>query len=999
MIAIADDHIVYIVSNSTPFSTALKAAFNQKGITTCVVGMEEALEKSLGGGLDKPAGIVIVGDHDTPGTSTSAPTELFFNDSPRYEQSKTFLKNAFLLAHRNAAPLMQSMEAFQKKTAQKERSDQTSGEETDTFSETGTFSETDGDSLPFFVTLSFLGGSFGFDDASPITNPLQGALAGLAKTARIEWPGISCRAIDLPPDTSHAVAHADQIASLMLLSPEKQRNVEIGLKDDLCIFPRCVQRKLAESAPTDLFNSHQNQSENFETIGKVPLSSEDVVIVTGGARGVTAACAIALAEAFSPTIVLMGRSPMPEDLPHWMAPLTTEAEIKKGVLTHLFKDAPPPKPMELQALCNKLTAAHEIHQTLEQIQNSGAKVAYRSVDIRNFETVKASIEDIRKTYGPITAIVHGAGVLKDKLIGEKSEAQFMDVFETKVDGMRHLLQSTATDPLKWVLFFSSVAARSGNQGQVDYAMANEVLNKTAQYLSKINPLRNEDEITYTFSPSPFDVSKPKESTLPHDGNRCRYIAINWGPWEGGMVTPQLKRAFLERGIDLISLKDGANAFVSEIVEALDSPDKKEHDANGKKRSYPVEIVIGASLFQEEPSNKPVKALFKRKQLLAFSIGNPSEAFGERYKPFDNDREIARLPGPPYFFMDRITQTDAPQWEMKPAGWIEAEFDLPSDGWYFRAGKTDYVPFCILLEIALQPCGWLAAYAGSALKSDDRLHFRNLGGEAELIRPVHRNMGTLTMRSRMTSVSHAGGLIIQDFDMEVLSGKNPIYKGKTNFGFFTKASLSNQTGIRKSHLMGFDLLNASKKQPETACIKTSPPNPIRFKEDHPITPDDPSVEKKRNGMPSKALRMIDRVDQLIIDGGKYGKGYIEGSKTVDPDEWFFKAHFYQDPVCPGSLGVESFLQLMQFYALSVWQYNPEKYDMIMPQHTHKWIYRGQIVPTNNEIRIAAHIKSITPKNAEDDLNNAIITADGLLYVDGLCIYQMEDFQYQLITQCG
>ena len=181
------------------------------------------------------------------------------------------------------------------------------------------------------------------------------------------------------------------------------------------------------------------------------------------------------------------------------------------------------------------------------------------------------------------------------------------------------------------------------------------------------------------------------------------------------------------------------------------------------------------------------------------MGDPSRAFGTPYQKFDTDREIARLPGPPYFFMDRVLTADHTAWQMEPGGWVEAQLDLPEDGWYFRAARSDTLPFCILLEIALQPCGWLAAYAGSALHSEDRLYFRNLGGEARMISPVHRTMGTLTMRSRLTGVSKAGGLIIQNFDLEVLNNGTLLYQGHTNFGFFTKASLSNQSGIKHSPL--------------------------------------------------------------------------------------------------------------------------------------------------------------------------------------------------------
>ena len=206
-----------------------------------------------------------------------------------------------------------------------------------------------------------------------------------------------------------------------------------------------------------------------------------------------------------------------------------------------------------------------------------------------------------------------------------------------------------------------------------------------------------------------------------------------------------------------------------------------------------EALTDSSL-AEKFKNQP---LFDRENILAFAQGDPSQAFGEPYKVFDRDREIARLPRPPYFFMDRVIQTDHTPWEMQPGGWIEAEYDIPESEWYFKANHSQAMPFCILLEIALQPCGWLAAYAGSALHSEDRLHFRNLGGKAALISSPRPHSGTLTMRSRMTEVSKAGGMIIQDFDMEVLNNGEMIYQGTTNFGFFTTEALANQVGIRNS----------------------------------------------------------------------------------------------------------------------------------------------------------------------------------------------------------
>src|SRR5262249_8953820 len=124
-----------------------------------------------------------------------------------------------------------------------------------------------------------------------------------------------------------------------------------------------------------------------------------------------------------------------------------------------------------------------------------------------------------------------------------------------------------------------------------------------------------------------------------------------------------------------------------------------------------------------------KALYGPERILAFSNGKPSEAFGERYKVFDAERVIARLPGPPYQFLDRITAVTGEPWVLKAGAAATAEYRVPRDAWYFAENGQATMPFAVLLEVALQPCGWLAAYCGSALTSPVDLSFRNLGGDA------------------------------------------------------------------------------------------------------------------------------------------------------------------------------------------------------------------------------------------------------------------------------
>ena len=139
-------------------------------------------------------------------------------------------------------------------------------------------------------------------------------------------------------------------------------------------------------------------------------------------------------------------------------------------------------------------------------------------------------------------------------------------------------------------------------------------------------------------------------------------------------------------------------------------------------------------------------------------------------------------------------------------------------------------------------------------------------------------------------------------------------------------------------------------------------------------------------------MIDAIDAHLPDGSSSGRDYIRGTKQVDPDEWFFKAHFYQDPVCPGSLGLESFLQLMKTVAMKRWPQLVDTHRFRLVEHCrHNWSYRGQIIPTNKVVTVEAQITD------RIDGPTPVIRADGLLRVDGLAIYKMENFEMALVPK--
>jgi len=367
---------------------------------------------------------------------------------------------------------------------------------------------------------------------------------------------------------------------------------------------------------------------------------------------------------------------------------------------------------------------------------------------------------------------------------------------------------------------------------------------------------------------------------------------------------------------------------------------------------------------------PDPPLFDRDRILAFSIGKPSEAFGAAYEVFDAERVIARLPGPPYLFLDRVTRIEgAEPWVMAAGASVETEYDVPPDAWYFAAERGGRMPFAVLLEVALQPCGWLAAYLGSALLSPVDVHFRNLGGSAVLREPVGPDAGTLTVRVKLTKASHSAGMTLQHYDLEVRRGPRVVYEGTTYFGFFPTAALANQVGIREA--VAYAPTDAEVARGRAFAFPASSP------------------------FPAREMRMLDRVDLYVADGGPAGLGFLRGSKDVDPDEWFFAAHFHQDPVCPGSLGLESFLQLLKVAAAERWGVGPGDavaFDAVPAAEPHRWTYRGQVLPTDRRTTVEATITAI-----DDDRRT--IRADGFLSVDGRTIYRMNDFTLALRTSHG
>lgn len=358
-----------------------------------------------------------------------------------------------------------------------------------------------------------MGGAYRVDrtERSPFF-PGQGGVTGLMKTLAHEWPDVGVRTVDLNPEESNAVAAGYLLRELFAADS----SVEVGYQGTRRLTIRPVPSPLQPESPTAL-----------------AIDSSSVILVTGGARGITAEAARFLAERYRPTLLLTGRSPLPAPESPETAGLTAPQELKAALMAGLTVDGRRPPLSQVESAYVRLLQDREIRANLAAMTRAGAAVHYFPVDVRDDAAFGDLIDRIYQTHGRIDGVIHGAGVIEDKLLKDKSPDSFDRVFDTKADGAFILSRALRPDSLKFAVFFTSVAGRFGNRGQSDYAAANEVLNKLAVYL---------------------DCRWPG-----------RVIAVNWGPWAKlGMVSAELQRQFADRGIELIASSDGCLRLDQEL---------------------------------------------------------------------------------------------------------------------------------------------------------------------------------------------------------------------------------------------------------------------------------------------------------------------------------------------------------------------------------------------------------------------------------------------------
>ena len=354
-------------------------------------------------------------------------------------------------------------------------------------------------------------------------------------------------------------------------------------------------------------------------------------------------------------------------------------------------------------------------------------------------------------------------------------------------------------------------------------------------------------------------------------------------------------------------------------------------------------------------------------LLAGALGRPSQAFREPGGFFETgERTMPRLPGPPYHFITRITAVSGERLSMRPGAEGTFEYDVPPDAWYFDESGTRSMPFCVLLEAALQPCGWLSVYVGCPLATSEDVFFRNLdGSKMAILEEIRPDSGTLRTHAKVISVTHVSGIMILSYRIECSLGERLVCKLDATFGYFPKEALAMQAGLATT---------------DEQRGRLTLDSPLRVD----LSERQPKYFAGTLRLPGPVLLMMDRVTGFWEAGGPTGKGLLRAEKDVKPSDWFFKAHFYSDPVQPGSLGLEMMLQLMQFFSIEKdlgKGIDQPYFEPLASNAPVAWKFRGQVRPSSLHIVVDVEIVSI-----ESLPDSVTLIANGSLWVDGVRCYE-------------
>lgn len=388
---------------------------------------------------------------------------------------------------------------------------------------------------------------------------------------------------------------------------------------------------------------------------------------------------------------------------------------------------------------------------------------------------------------------------------------------------------------------------------------------------------------------------------------------------------------------------------------------------------PIKLVIPPPNPIVAPSiRKGKKPMYDGDMVETFAMKRVADCFGENYALYDHKR-TPRIPNGDLMLISRIVDIQGERYQSVKGTYIHAEYDVPADAWYFGDSPYPVMPYSLYMEIALQPCGFLSAYHGPTLPYPDMdFYFRNLDGKGILHEDVDLRGRTITNIVTMLGSTAMSGIIIQKYSFKLYDEDLLFYEGESSFGYFEKAALASQAGLDNGKSAPLWQTSADQNR-----LITLNHNAI--------------VGSGFMTLPHGQLDLTDRL-MMMPNGGLFNAGYAYASADVVASDWYFKNHFHQDPVMPGSIGVETALQAVQAYAIETGlgrQFRTPRFAQVGGGHTVTWRYRGQMLSPAT-LHAEIHIKRI-----ERGQHAITIIGDAHIWRDNLRVYEIKDLALGIV----
>lgn len=322
-----------------------------------------------------------------------------------------------------------------------------------------------GSALPErILAVTALDGAFALerDEGRASVSALYGLHLGFYKALRKEFPDTRVSILDVPPSSWTG----DASGALGLVRQELETT---GPGVEICY----VNGQRHRIATTDGC---------WQVAGTSPgFGADEVVLATGGGSGITARILLELARQRPARFALVGRTELDETARGFR--FDDEAAVsseKSAIGQRLAACGQRVTPRIIEERLTRLTRSAEVFATLEELERLGSRARYYHADVTDPGALEAVVTDVRQVLGPITTILHGAGIEISHVAQHKSQDEFRRVHAVKSVGAYQLGRICRSDPLRRFIAISSISGRFGNLAQLDYSAANSFLDVMAR---------------------------------------------------------------------------------------------------------------------------------------------------------------------------------------------------------------------------------------------------------------------------------------------------------------------------------------------------------------------------------------------------------------------------------------------------------------------------------------------------------------------------------------